>query len=368
MDDKQHQDPLEPRVQDQATSISFRPVVTCIGSMDPENPAISSETAASSVESLAATSKRKRGVGLAFLDAAAVSPLLTESAKRLLQGLLERHNIDIGSKYPASPLGKLRKPIDTNMSDERILQLAQEGELSFLASLLRIIEDESGSVTTKFLIKACCLSVEPGKVPAYCDAKEMVMTALHFMSQSFQGDPLYFPKLPLIRPVSASADIEKRAYCKVGDWKLQDVLPKVLHLEHVFYESCDSYKWLAREHCVPQLTTGRNLLLLKGSPPAFCTAKARKMSAVAPRRKTVQKAMAAVDTPMTGAERQQLETSEEPSSSEHHVVIGRSTTESSEGLDGYSAVAAPALEDRKPSNEDDAFDDDGDTRTFLPST
>ena len=317
------------------------------------------ENTAASVESMG--SKRKRGAGLTFLESETESPLLMEPAKKILQGLLERHKIDTGSKYHASPLEKIRKPIDTNMSDERILQLAQEGELSFLASLLRIIEDESGSVTTKFLIKACCLSVEPGKVPAYCDAKEMVMTALHFISQSFEGDQDYFPKLPLIRPVSASADIEKRAYCKDGDWKLQDVLPQVLHLEHVFYESCDSYKWLAREHCVPQLTTGRNLLLLKGSPPAFCTAKARKTSAVAPRRKTTQKV--ALDASGSGAERQ-LESSVEQSCEEKHVEIG--TMESTDAVGGSPMASSPALREPEPTNNRDGCDDDGDTETFLP--
>lgn len=272
--------------------------------------------------------KRKRGTGVALLHRKLQerNNTLSRNAKDLLSTLLKEHALlddhDINSQKEEEkitrettttttktsphnrvhivipPRKKVRKPIETSMcSDERIMQLAQEGELSFLASLLKVIEEEGGSsssVTTKFLIKACCLSVEPARVPPLCDAKEMVMAALHFLSQPFvptavktndmddedesASDDFIYPKLPLIRPVSQVSDLERRAYQKAGgEWTLADILPQVLALEEIFYHSCWESKWMAREHSCPNLASGRDLLLLKGSPPAFCTAKLKKI-------------------------------------------------------------------------------------------
>jgi hypothetical protein len=217
---------------------------------------------------------------------------LSSSAKTLLRNLLMDHGVLISAPSESwlshQVPRKKRKPLETSMSDERVMQLAQEGELSFLASLLKVMEEEGGgSVTTKFLIKACCLSVEPARVPSVCDAKEMVMAALYFLSQSFapESDGSNFLPMPLIRCVHATPDLEKRSYEQHGDWTTRDpsFLDRVLQLEQVFYNSID-YKYLAREHMCPNLPSGgRDLLLLKGSPPAYCMGKSRK--APAPRRK-----------------------------------------------------------------------------------
>jgi hypothetical protein len=213
---------------------------------------------------------------------------LSASAKEILRNLLSEHGIAVSAPSESWLIHlqphKKRKPLETSMSDERVMQLAQEGELSFLASLLKVVEEEGGSITTKFLIKACCLSVEPARAPSVCDAKEMVMAALHFLSQSFEPESHDFPSLPLIRCVHANPDLEKRSYEQHGDWTTRDpaFLDQVLRLEQVFYDSID-YKYLAREHMCPNLPSGRDLLLLKGSPPAYCMGKSRK--APAPRRK-----------------------------------------------------------------------------------
>lgn len=228
------------------------------------------------------------------------SSSLNARAKAILQNMLNEQKIKLDDYERTHKNGthkKARKPIDSNMSDERIMQLAQEGELSFLASLLKVIEEEGGSVTTKFLIKACCLAVEPSKVPALCDAKEMVMAALFFLGNETALPPSnFYPKMPLITPVQQTGDLEKRAYSKNGNWTLdkddpasQAFLDQVLALERVFYESID-YQWLAREHVCPPLPHGgRDLLLLKGSAPNYIIGKSKKAPA-APRRKTTPKA------------------------------------------------------------------------------
>lgn len=241
--------------------------------------------------------KRPRGSGIEYLMKTIATGTqldsnnlaLSDGAKRALSGLLSDHNIPVTTPTASwlrhQEPRKKRKPIETSMSDERVMQLAQEGELSFLASLLKVIEEEGGSITTKFLIKACCLAVEPARAPALCDAKEMVMTALHFLSQPFQPESNNFPAMPLIQCVQETPDLEKRSYEQYGDsWTTKDptFLDQVLQLEQVFYNSID-YKFLAREHMCPTLPTGRDLLLLKGSPPAFCMGKSRK--AAPPRRR-----------------------------------------------------------------------------------
>lgn len=216
------------------------------------------------------------GAGLTLLQEQA--PRMSFAAKVILKNLLQDHLVtDLtldSSTALAPPRKRPRKPIDSTMSDERVMQLAQEGELSFLASLLKVIEEEEDDVvTTKLLIKACCLAVEPARVPALCDAKEMVMAALYFLSQPVEiSSKGVFPTVPLIQPVHGGSDLEKRSYRKAGDWTMKDpvLLELVLNLEQVFYYTID-YKWLAREHMCPTLPSGRDLLLLKGSPPAFAT-------------------------------------------------------------------------------------------------
>jgi hypothetical protein len=213
--------------------------------------------------------KRKLGPGLSVVKLEREN--LSERAQEILSDLLHQHDIKIDHKEAVTPpKKKARKPLETNMSDERVMQLAQQGELSFLASLLRVLEEENAaSLSTKFLMKSCCLAVEPALVPALCDAKEMVMAGLHFLSSNFTSGSPDFPNLPLIRAVSETSDLERRSYEKVGDWRLAEILEQVLNLEQVFFESQNDYKWMARHHACPNLTTGRDLLLLKGSPPAF---------------------------------------------------------------------------------------------------
>jgi hypothetical protein len=242
--------------------------------------------------SKSAVVKRQRGSGVEYLmnclraereDVSAPHAKLSTSAtaKCLLSGLLSENDLVLGA--PADSWlsrhqpRKKRKPIETSMSDERVMQLAQEGELSFLASLLKVIEEEGGSITTKFLIKACCLSVEPARVPSLCDAKEMVMAALHFLSRSFQPEGDTFPALPLVRCINEAPDLEKRSYEQCGDWTTREpaFVDQVLQLEQVFYNAID-YKYLARENMCPTLPSGRDLLLLKGSAPAYCMGKTKK--------------------------------------------------------------------------------------------
>lgn len=241
--------------------------------------------------------KRQRGSGVEYLmsclqsereNVSSPSPaaphakhVTSATARRLLSGLLSENDFVLSAPTDAwlshHQPRKKRKPIETSMSDERVMQLAQEGELSFLASLLKVIEEEGGSITTKFLIKACCLSVEPAKVPSLCDAKEMVMAALHFLSSPFQPEGDNFPALPLIRCINEAPDLEKRSYEHCGDWTTREpaFVDQVLQLEQVFYNAVN-YKYLARECMCPTLPSGRDLLLLKGSAPAYCMGKTKK--------------------------------------------------------------------------------------------
>jgi hypothetical protein len=153
---------------------------------------------------------------------------ISQTAKNLLSQLLDEHNVNImsstcsqehthnepSSSAPSSVAAvknHKRRVVttvvtDTDMSDETVLEMAAAGELSFLGSLLSMIEqggdgtdhtirtnmdppvDSVTSTTTttttstRTLIRTCSLAVPPAHVPAAMDCKEMVMAALHFLS------------------------------------------------------------------------------------------------------------------------------------------------------------------------------------------
>jgi len=233
--------------------------------------------------------KRRTSAGFSYLRNQLLhsNTSMSSSAKSLLRNLLRENDIEVTGREDEEddvltevPMrAKTIKTVDETMSDETILQLAQKGQLCFLGSLLKVVDESQGSVSTRHCIKKCCLAIPPGKVPALMDAKEMVMAGLHFLSSEIDMDGTdSLPSLPLIRPVQMIGDLEKRFYEKVGDWKLQDVMDKVSALENIFLSDCSKYKLMGREKFCPRLERGEQLLLLKGNPPAAATGKVKKVT------------------------------------------------------------------------------------------
>lgn len=213
-----------------------------------------------------------RGAGFRFLQQQLLSDELDDSHKDLLKQMLDEHKVDLkndGEMLIQPPCKKIKslKTIDSNMSDETILQFAKQvpSPMSLLASILKVLDDDGGNVSARAFLKTCALTVRPGWVPAIMDAKEMVLAALQFLSETTEW----------IRPVQEQSDLEKRSYEKLGSWKFAEILPQIADLEEVFYEGTTDLTWLPRTRFVPpiQNPVEEDLLLLKGNAPAGSAAK-----------------------------------------------------------------------------------------------
>jgi hypothetical protein len=217
-------------------------------------------------------SQQFRGAGFRFLQQQLLSEEMNDIQKDLLRRILKDNQVDLlddtqTTGPPPFKKTKTLRTIDSNMSDETILQFAKQVpcSMSLLASLLKVVDDDRGNVTAKAFLKTCALTVRPGMVPPMMDAKEMVLAALQFLSETTAW----------IRPVQEQVDLEKGSYAKVGDWKLADILSQVAELESVFYEGAADLTWMPRTRFVPpmQNPVEEDLLLLKGNPPARYLAK-----------------------------------------------------------------------------------------------
>jgi hypothetical protein len=247
------------------------------------------------------SNKRKSSGGFSYLRSQLLesNESMSDAANCLLRNLLQERKVDLDEKcdseedFEKEPVAKLKKHLQTvesTMSDESILHLAKSGQLSFLASLLEMVAASQEPVSTRHLIKTCCLAINPRKVPVHMDAKEMVTAALHFLSSECAAkDDDILPSLPLLRPLESLADLERRTYEKAGNWKLSEIKEKVMALEDIFLEDSTSYKWLAREKFCPRIKVGEDLLLAKGSPPAYATGKTKKPATA--QRKQLKKAV-----------------------------------------------------------------------------
>lgn len=208
----------------------------------------------------------------------------------LLRYLLQQHGVEIpadnddskqvpvNTKYGSTvstPIEGNKIPVSPGTAATKVLEEARTGKFSLFLSILKIIEEcQTGPVPTKTLIKQCCMSLRPAEVPASLDAKEMVLAALHFLSSKFTANSEELQSLPLIRPVQALGDLEKRNWIRVGDWGVDDIRDKVLRLEKVFVSSPSSWRWLKRETISPRLSKkDEDAFFLKGTVPTKALAK-----------------------------------------------------------------------------------------------
>ena len=234
--------------------------------------------------------RRHLGSGFAFLQKQALGKRSRThpAAKSILVNLLKEHDIEyrgweenagteVQESFGSRLLAARREAVDLQMGDDDVLDLAREGKISLLASLLKVIEQSDSPVAAKHLIKTCCLTPRPGDVPGAMDARDMVLAALHFLASPLDVKSQQFASLPLIRSTQEVGDLEKRSYERYGDWKLSDILGKVLRLDQAFMSSPHSWKWLSREKFCPRLSSKDELsFFLKGSIPASATGKKAK--------------------------------------------------------------------------------------------
>ena len=145
--------------------------------------------------------QRVRGAGFRYLQQQLLSEELEDAQKDLLRQIMSDHQVELENENDSTKMQppfkkpKTLKTIDSNMSDETILQFAKQvpSFMSLLASLLKVVDDDGGSVSAKAFLKTCALTVRPGMVPPMMDAKEMVLAALQFLSETTEW----------IRPVKA---------------------------------------------------------------------------------------------------------------------------------------------------------------------
>jgi len=211
---------------------------------------------------------------------------LDDHGKRLLTRLLNEHQIplpkgsDTGAEVAAdylygSNIAPLtRKPPSADASDEAVLESARKGDLSFFVAVLNAIRRNVPPVTTKKIIRSCCMTLRPGDVPGSLDAKEMVLAALFFLSSKLETKSKNLQDLPLIQPAQELGDLEKRAYMKAWEWRIEDITENVLALEQIFFATPSKWRWLSREKFCPRLTEKEEAsFFMKGSIPASAAAK-----------------------------------------------------------------------------------------------
>jgi len=225
-----------------------------------------------------AASTASRSPGFAFLQAQMLkSDGMSDAAKRTLMKMLQEQNVELrgpAKTAKAATSSPVTTVIDSTMDDETVLHLAANGQISFLGSILAIIDKHPlNSVSSKHIIKEVALTVNPSRTPGLLDAREMVLAALHFLSQTFtpsSDEDEDIVALPLIRPLSITGDLERRSYEKIVPWELDEIIQGVAALEERFYSSEADYPWLSREKFLPpSLRSAPDLdgFLLKGTLP-----------------------------------------------------------------------------------------------------
>ncbi len=239
-------------------------------------------------------SLRKRkfvGSGLAMLrkESLGSESKMGNVAKNILMNLFHQHGIELDGEMESDE--NKFKGIGLSGKEEPENKSSQ-GNKSLFVALLKVVSESSNSIvsTRQFLSKACLL-LQPGCLPGILDSKDMVLAALHFLSSSNETKSDHVLRLPLIRPVQAYGDLEKRNYKKVGDWKLEDIIVKLSRMEEIFLSSPSSWKWQKRESLSIRLSReDEESFFTKGTVPLSATAKKLKAETVKKRKTPVKSA------------------------------------------------------------------------------
>jgi hypothetical protein len=236
-------------------------------------------------------SRKRKGSGLLVLNQALQDTCTSKRAKNILQSLLggtvttgganddtyRLATVSLLTNESAPPLQTIDP--SSQLQDETLLEMAQNGRFSLLGSILRVItESPTTPVSTKHILRTCSLAVRPGDVPPQMDAKEMILAALFFLSSTHRSEHW---ELPLILPTNVDVDLEKRSYEPV---EFSPSESQLQWLETAFLKSPGDF--MGREKYCPRLKRDEEVqLLLKGTLPTSATPK----SAGTKRRSTASK-------------------------------------------------------------------------------
>jgi len=232
-------------------------------------------------------SLRKRkfvGSGLALLrkESLGSESKLGNIAKNILMNLFHQHGIELNgemesdeNKFKGIGLSDraLRVPSPTGKT-EIVLETESGNKSLFIALLKAVTESSTGTTSTRQILGKVCLLLQPGSLPGIMDSKDIVLAALHFLSSNDETKSDHVLRLPLIRPLQAYGDLEKRTFEKVGDWKLEDIKGKLSRMEEVFLSSPSSWKWQKRESLSLRLSQAdEESFFMKGTIPLCAIAK-----------------------------------------------------------------------------------------------
>jgi len=205
----------------------------------------------------------------------------TVAAKRILEDLLgvsSPETQDTSHLSSSSFFVFGATPAVANACDD-VQQLAQDGNVSLLLTILTYIEQHGGEdgVSTTDLIRSCALAVYPASTPGSCNAKDMVVAALLFLSATHAplGDDVSI--LPLIQADNPHDEMDRRVYRRVGSHYSMDSLAEL----QLLFDSSP----IARDKFVPLRMGDESEMLTTGNPPAHAMPK-RKGPAPGYRRKT----------------------------------------------------------------------------------
>jgi hypothetical protein len=222
--------------------------------------------------------KKRKGSGLSYLDNHKI--LRSFDTKRILETLLipeyqethDTNHLQTSVFYDSATIPQVA-PDDA--TDATIMNMAQDGGLSLLLSILKLAGG-ADSTPTKSFIRHCALTVNPSTVPGTLDAKDMVLAALAMLSSDATLDGVTSSDgedngttttitLPLIEAENPHEDPEKRIYHKVGNWSsYRDFqIPALQELE-VWLLACHP---TTRERFVPRHVPDELQLLQKGIIP-----------------------------------------------------------------------------------------------------
>lgn len=229
-------------------------------------------------------SLRKRkfvGSGLALLRKEYLrSESMGNVAKNIMMNLFHQHGIELDgemesdeNKFKGIGLSEIAPHRLQTQSGKTGLGNESGNKSIFFALLKAVDESGTGVTSTRQILGRVCPLLQPGSLPGIMDSKDMVLAALHFLSSNDETKSDHVLRLPLIRPVQAYGDLEKRNFKKVGDWRLEDIKGKLSRMEEVFLSSPSSWKWQKRESLSLRLPQAdEESFFMKGTIPLCAVA------------------------------------------------------------------------------------------------
>jgi hypothetical protein len=243
-------------------------------------------------------------------------------------------------------------------TEKKVIDEARKGKFSLFLSILTIIDEETGPVATKYMLRKLSLVVRPADVPPIMDSKDIILSALHFLSSTYEVQSDVLLSLPLITPTQTYSDMEKRNYEKARDWKLDDIKEKLMRMEGLFFKAPTPYRWLPREVLAPStlFPDEERDFFMKGVLSETISARKNRAGEAAARKRRRQEAKARAAAAAAAAAAGMTGTSSTKSATDGDKDEGKQSTKD----DPRSVNESYDDDDDDIDDDDDANEDDDD--------